>query len=83
VPWADITSFFWSTTLLGWVAVLNSLGEILYLSHADVEALDIPIGDVIHVVEAAFLEQARGTVEVPPKPGIHPQTDAFIHAMPA
>jgi ornithine cyclodeaminase/alanine dehydrogenase-like protein (mu-crystallin family) len=62
---------------------LNSLGEILYLSHADVEALDIPVGDVIHVVEAAFLEQARGTVEVPPKPGIHPQTDAFIHAMPA
>jgi ornithine cyclodeaminase/alanine dehydrogenase-like protein (mu-crystallin family) len=69
--------------MLSWVAVLDSLGEILYLSRTDVEALDIPVGDVIRVVEAAFREQAQGTVEVPPKPGIHPQTDAFIHAMPA
>jgi ornithine cyclodeaminase/alanine dehydrogenase len=69
--------------MLSWVASLNSLGEILYLSRVDVEKLDISVGDVIRVVEAAFREQARGTVEVPPKPGIHPRTDAFIHAMPA
>lgn len=47
------------------------------------ERLEIPVDDVFRVVEAAFREQAQGTVEVPPKPGIHPQTDAFIHAMPA
>jgi ornithine cyclodeaminase/alanine dehydrogenase-like protein (mu-crystallin family) len=62
---------------------LEPLGEILYLSRADVEQLDIAVNEVIRRVEAAFLEQAQGTVEVPPKPGIHPQTDAFIHAMPA
>jgi ornithine cyclodeaminase/alanine dehydrogenase-like protein (mu-crystallin family) len=78
-----ITSLFWFAAMFGLVATLNSLGEILYLSRADVEKLDIPIGDVIHVVEAAFREQARGSVEMPPKPGIHPQPDAFIHAMPA
>ena len=26
---------------------------------------------------------AAGRVELPPKPGIHPRQDAFIHAMPA
>jgi ornithine cyclodeaminase/alanine dehydrogenase len=30
-----------------------------------------------------FLEKAAGRVEMPPKPGIHPAADAFIHAMPA
>jgi ornithine cyclodeaminase/alanine dehydrogenase len=57
--------------------------EILFLSRADVEKLNIPIGEVIRVVEEAFLEKAVGGVEVPPKPGIHPRKDAFIHAMPA
>jgi ornithine cyclodeaminase/alanine dehydrogenase len=39
--------------------------------------------EIIHAVEEAFLEKAAGRVEVPPKPGIHPKKDAFIHAMPA
>ena len=38
---------------------------------------------IIQAVEEAFLEKSKGTVEVPPKPGIHPKKDAFIHAMPA
>jgi ornithine cyclodeaminase/alanine dehydrogenase-like protein (mu-crystallin family) len=62
---------------------MSSLGEILYLSRHDIENLDIPITEVIRVVEKAFLEKAEGRTEVPPKPGIHPQKDAFIHAMPA
>jgi len=41
------------------------------------------MGEVVRVVEEAFREKALGRAEVPPKPGIHPQTDAFIHAMPA
>ena len=64
-------------------AVVNVLGEVLYLSRGDIEALGIRARDVIQVVEAAFREQAQGAAEAPPKPGIHPQTDAFIHAMPA
>ena len=57
--------------------------ELLYLSRADVQRLDVPITEVIHIVEKAFLEKAGGRVEVPPKPGVHPQKNAFIHAMPA
>ncbi len=30
-----------------------------------------------------FREKGEGRVEMPPKPGIHPRPDAFIHAMPA
>ena len=39
--------------------------------------------DVVRTVEEAFNEKARGNTEMPPKPGIHPSGDAFIHAMPA
>ena len=31
----------------------------------------------------AFLEKSRGAVQMPPKPSIHPQPDAFMTAMPA
>ena len=58
-------------------------GEILYLSRADVEAAGVDMGTVIALVEDGFREKAAGRVEMPPKPGIHPQPDAFIHAMPA
>ncbi len=54
-----------------------------YLSRADVESLGLPMRDVIEAVEAAFVEKGRGTAEMPPKPGVHPGPDAFIHAMPA
>jgi len=56
---------------------------LLYLSRADVESLAIPMQEIIDAVEGAFLEKGRGTAEMPPKPGIHPLPDAFIHAMPA
>src|SRR5271157_1660541 len=57
--------------------------ELLYLSKAQIEALHFSVDDVRDAVEAAFLEKAAGRVEMPPKPGIHPSPDAFIHAMPA
>lgn len=41
------------------------------------------MGDIVRVVEGAFGDKARGYTEMPPKPGIHPGGDAFIHAMPA
>ncbi len=62
---------------------MSSLGEVLYLCRNDIEKLKIPIKEVIRIVEEAFLEKVEGRTEVPPKPGIHPQKDAFIHAMPA
>ncbi len=55
----------------------------LYLSRADVERVALPMRRIIQLLEGAFKEKGAGRVEMPPKPGIHPQPDAFIHAMPA
>ena len=57
--------------------------ELLYLSRADVEATGVDMTTVVRLVEDGFREKAAGRVEMPPKPGIHPGGDAFIHAMPA
>ncbi len=56
---------------------------MLYLSRADIETIDLPMSDMIHTLEAMFVEKGQGKVEMPPKPGIHTRKDAFIHAMPA
>lgn len=58
-------------------------GSVLYLSREDVEATQLPMLEIIHALEAMFREKGLGQVEMPPKPGIHPRPDAFIHAMPA
>ena len=57
--------------------------QLLYLSRADVESVALDMPTIINLLEAAFKEKGRGQVEMPPKPGIHTQPDAFIHAMPA
>jgi ornithine cyclodeaminase/alanine dehydrogenase len=54
-----------------------------YLSREDVESLAIPMPEIIAAVEAALREKGEGSAEMPPKPGVHPRKDAFIHAMPA
>lgn len=56
---------------------------LLYLSRRDVERAGLPMRGVISAVERMFELKGRGLVEMPPKPGIHPRPDAFIHAMPA
>lgn len=56
---------------------------LLYLSRQDVEAVQLPMLEIIQALEAMFKEKGRGQVEMPPKPGVHPRPDAFIHAMPA
>ena len=55
----------------------------LYLSKKDVEAVNLPMKDIIAALEKMFREKGLGKVEMPPKPGIHTRPDAFIHAMPA
>ncbi len=57
--------------------------SLLYLSRADVVAANLDMRTIIDLLERAFLEKGCGRVEMPPKPGIHPRPDAFIHAMPA
>ena len=56
---------------------------LLYLSREDVEAVDLPMADIVAALEEMFREKGQGNVEMPPKPGIHTRPDAFIHAMPA
>ena len=55
----------------------------LYLSRQDVEAVDLGMAQIIETLDRMFVEKGQGAVEMPPKPGIHTQQDAFIHAMPA
>src|SRR4051812_13067730 len=57
--------------------------EILYLSRKDVEMVNLPMKEIISSLEKMFLEKGNGRVEMPPKPGVHTQKDAFIHAIPA
>jgi ornithine cyclodeaminase/alanine dehydrogenase len=57
--------------------------NLLYLSRADVERVALDMPAIIGLLESAFREKGEGRVELPPKPGIHPKGDAFIHAMPA
>jgi ornithine cyclodeaminase/alanine dehydrogenase-like protein (mu-crystallin family) len=56
---------------------------VRYLSRADVEAVGLPGTEVIEILDRAFRAKREGGVEMPPKIGVHPRDDAFIHAMPA
>jgi alanine dehydrogenase len=59
------------------------LQPILYLTRGEVRRL-LPAWDAqIDLVADTYRSMAAGSVEMPPKPGIHPRQDAFIHAMPA
>jgi ornithine cyclodeaminase/alanine dehydrogenase-like protein (mu-crystallin family) len=42
-----------------------------------------PLLEQIDLAERVYRALARGEVEMPPKIGIHPRGDAFLHAMPA
>jgi ornithine cyclodeaminase/alanine dehydrogenase len=57
--------------------------QVLYLSRADVERVNLPMQEIIALLEKAFRDKGNGKVEMPPKPGVHTMPDAFIHAMPA
>lgn len=56
---------------------------LLYLSRREVEAVSPSLPVIIDLLDRAFKEKGAGRVEMPPKPGLHTQPDAFIHAMPA
>jgi alanine dehydrogenase len=56
---------------------------LLYLSREEVARLLPAIPEQLDLVERTYRELAAGRVELPPKPGIHPRKDSFIHAMPA
>jgi alanine dehydrogenase len=57
--------------------------SLLYLRRDEVAALLPPLTEQLDVVEGTYRAVAAGQVELPPKPGVHPRKDSFIHAMPA
>ena len=56
---------------------------VRYLSRADVEAVGLSGVEVVEILDALFRAKRMGRTEMPPKIGVHPRDDAFIHAMPA
>jgi alanine dehydrogenase len=56
---------------------------LLYLARQEVAELLPDIREQLDLVEATYRALAAGRVELPPKPGVHPRPDSFIHAMPA
>ena len=57
--------------------------ELIYLTRDDVRGVLPDWHTMIDLTEQTYVDMAEGAVEMPPKPGIHPRKDAFIHAMPA
>jgi ornithine cyclodeaminase/alanine dehydrogenase-like protein (mu-crystallin family) len=57
--------------------------HLLYLTRAEVTALLPPLLEQVELAERTYRAMAAGRVELPPKPGIHPRPDSFLHAMPA
>lgn len=55
----------------------------VYLSRSEVASLMPPVEEQLDLVEETYRAVGAGRVELPPKPGIHPRPDSFIHAMPA
>lgn len=62
--------------------------EILYLSKKEIEDMQLPMEEMIDIVEEVFREKAEGRYQMPAKIALHPLEDRgdpndFIHAMPA
>jgi ornithine cyclodeaminase/alanine dehydrogenase len=59
------------------------VSRLLFLSREQVRGLLPEIPERLELVEKTYRALAAGRVELPPKPGVHPRKDSFIHAMPA
>jgi ornithine cyclodeaminase/alanine dehydrogenase-like protein (mu-crystallin family) len=57
--------------------------DMLVLGRDELESLGVTMDEVVDVLDDGFNQKARGLVQNPPKPAVHPRPDAFINAMPA
>lgn len=57
--------------------------ELRYLAREEVAGLLPSIVDQVDLAEQTYSAMAAGKAELPPKPGVHPRENSFIHAMPA
>lgn len=58
-----------------------NVGGIHYLGRDEVAQLLPPIPEQLDLVEDVYRALAAGRVELPPKPGVHPRPDSFVHAI--
>lgn len=60
-------------------------GKFLYLTRSEVEACGVSLERSLELSQQTYSQHAKGRYEMPPKPGVHPDTcpGAFHHAMPA
>lgn len=56
--------------------------RFLYLSLDDILKAGLTMAEVMDLCGESFKQHGKHRVENPPKPGVHPLPDAFIHAMP-
>lgn len=63
-------------------AALGESDPIRYLSRVQCAQMLPSFARGVQLVRDTLVAAAEGTVELPPKPGVHPRPDAFIHAMP-
>jgi ornithine cyclodeaminase/alanine dehydrogenase-like protein (mu-crystallin family) len=54
-----------------------------WLSEAEVAPLLPPPDEAAALARSVLIGLAEGTIELPPKPSIHPRPDAFVNVMPA
>ena len=57
--------------------------SLRFLDRETVAALLPPVLEQVELAGRVYRAMARGEVEMPPKIGVHPRPDAFLHAMPA
>ncbi len=56
--------------------------DVLFLSQDDVKSLGITMDEMLKEIELGWKLKGEGKVELPPKPGVHPRENCYIHAMP-
>ena len=59
------------------------MSRLRFLGRSEVAGLLPDAGEQLDLVEHTYRALAAGRVELPPKPGVHPRKDSFLHAMPA
>ena len=64
-------------------AASGESGSITYLDRATVRRLLPGPGEQVDLLTKVYRAMDHGRVENPPKFGVHPRPDAFLHAMPA
>ncbi|KUM26750.1 ornithine cyclodeaminase [Mesorhizobium loti] len=55
--------------------------SVRWLSRNDVAKMSLPLTSALDIIEGTFRDHGSGAFENPPKIGIHPGNDSFIHAM--